>query len=729
MARRPLCLFAVLAVTALTPAPAFGHAAFVASTPDPGAQLDDPPSALTLGFTEPLNRQLSTAAVFRVADGKRVAAAVRAPTVRQLVVKTPKPLGKGAYRVQWHTVSTQDGHALEGSYSFGVRVAAAGGEHTVEQSPLARGGWLRVVLRGLLYAAALVLVAALLLPLLVPVAGHRWPVPDRLRGVIDVEPVRDRVGRRTADVAGLAVGAAVAATLAEAADAAGSLSPVGLADFLLANEAGVGRVLVVIALGAATLTWQRWRRTAAVLSILALGAIAASGHAASATPRLPSIFNDWLHLVAVSVWLGGIALLVMTWAPALRRADQAERLAVAREVLAPFGRVALPAFVLVVLTGLVSLAAELGRLDALWTTSYGRVLAVKVSLVALVAALSAVHALRLRPRLLAANPHPSWRNERRHWRLVVLEPVVGLGVIGAVALLVAFPLPPRQLGDAAEEARAAGPACDPCPLPRPAADELPVADGAGSQLVAAWIRRTPGDLRGTVRILDYKGRPSGLPFEIPGALQAACGRGCADFRLPSSAGAVVVAVRERGRVFRARLPGRWRAEGNASARRLVRRAQAAMRALRSVRQVERVTSGPGSFAATRYLLRAPDRMAYRTTRAVESVVLGGRQWTRAPGTDWRRGQYAGGLPFRTRSWFRWTTYARAVRLLGVRRYGGRRWAEIALMDEGTPVWLRLTVDLATGMVTGQRMVAPAHFATSRYDRFNRRVRIAPPEGR
>jgi len=154
-----------------------------------------------------------------------------------------------------------------------------------------------------------------------------------------------------------------------------------------------------------------------------------------------------------------------------------------------------------------------------------------------------------------------------------------------------------------------------------------------------------------------------------------------------------------------------------------------MRGLRSVRQVERVTSGPGSFAATRYLLRAPDRMAYRTTRAVESVVLGGRQWTRAPGTDWRRGQYAGGLPFRTRSWFRWTTYARAVRLLGVRRYGGRRWAEIALMDEGTPVWLRLTVDLATGMVTGQRMVAPAHFATSRYDRFNRRVRIAPPEGR
>jgi copper transport protein len=729
MARRPLCLVAVLAATALSPAPAFGHAAFVASTPDPGARLDDPPDALTLGFTEPLNRQLSTATVVGVADGRPVAATVRAPSARRLVVRTAKPLGRGAYRVQWHTVSTQDGHALEGSYSFGVRVAAAGGEHTVEQSPLARGGWLRVVLRGLLYAAALVLVAALLLPLLVPGTGRRWPVPDRLRGVIDVEPVRDRVARRTADVAALAVGAAVATTLAEAADAAGGVSPTRLADFLLANEAGIGRVLVVIALVAATLTWQRRRRLAAVLSILALGAIAASGHAASATPRLPSILNDWLHLLAVSVWLGGIALLVMAWGPTLRRADQAERLGVAREVLAPFGRVALPAFVLVVLTGMVSLVTELGRLDALWTTSYGRVLAVKVALVALVATLSAVHALHLRPRLLVANPHPSWRTERRHWRLVALEPVVGTGVIGAVALLVAFPLPPRQLGDATEEAMAAAPACRPCPLPRPAANELPVADGAGSQLVAAWIRRTPGDLRGTVRILDYKGRPSGMPFAIPGARQAACGRGCADFRLPSNAGAVVVTVRERGRVYRARLPARWRAEGSAAARRLVRRAQAVMRGLRSVRQVERVTSGPGSFAATTYLLRAPDRMAYRTTRAVESVVLGDRQWTRAPGTVWRRGRYAGGLRFRTRSWFRWTTYARAVRLLDVRRYGGGPWAELALMDEGTPVWIRLKVDLATGRVAGQRMVAPAHFATSRYERFNRAVRIAPPEGR
>ena len=52
--------------------------------------------------------------------------------------------------VRWHSVSTDDGHALEGSFSFGVRASALGGQHTLVQSPLARGGLLRIGLRGLL---------------------------------------------------------------------------------------------------------------------------------------------------------------------------------------------------------------------------------------------------------------------------------------------------------------------------------------------------------------------------------------------------------------------------------------------------------------------------------------------------------------------------------------------------------------------------------------------------
>jgi len=45
-----------------------------------------------------------------------------------------------------------------------------------------------------------------------------------------------------------------------------------------------------------------------------------------------------------AVWLGGIALLALLWGPEVRSTSRGTRVAVAREVLAPFGPVAVGAF-------------------------------------------------------------------------------------------------------------------------------------------------------------------------------------------------------------------------------------------------------------------------------------------------------------------------------------------------------------------------------------------------
>ena len=104
-----------------------------------------------------------------------------------------------------------------------------------------------------------------------------------------------------------------------------------------------------------------------------------------------AIVADWAHLLGAAVWVGGIALIALAWAPALRRGTEA-RLAVARHVLAPFGRVALPAFCVVVVAGVVNAAVELGAPSDLWQTAYGRVLLVKIALVGAIAAASYGHA-------------------------------------------------------------------------------------------------------------------------------------------------------------------------------------------------------------------------------------------------------------------------------------------------------------------------------------------------
>jgi hypothetical protein len=152
-----------------------------------------------------------------------------------------------------------------------------------------------------------------------------------------------------------------------------------------------------------------------------------------------------------------------------------------------------------------------------------------------------------------------------------------------------------------------------------------------------------------------------------------------------------------------------------------------MRGLRGIRELEQISSGPGTAARTEYRLRAPDRLAWRTGRGVESVVVGDRQWLRTADGPWREGEYGSGLAFKTRSWFAWRRYARTVRLLGERTARGRRLLELALMDEGTPVWFRLTVDGDSGRVLSERMIARARFVDTTFSDFGRRFAIEPPE--
>jgi hypothetical protein len=243
--------------------------------------------------------------------------------------------------------------------------------------------------------------------------------------------------------------------------------------------------------------------------------------------------------------------------------------------------------------------------------------------------------------------------------------------------------------------------------------------------VAAWVRRAPGLLTGEVRLIDIEGKPSRAPFSVLGARQSTCGTGCRRFTLTGNPSRLDIALRERGRRYVTSLPARWEPTANDRARRVLERAERTMRHLRSVRQLETVTSGPGSFARVAYDLRAPDRLAYRTSGGEHSVVVGPRQWIRVGSGPWMKSLYAGG-PFRTRSWFRWSPYAVAIRLLGVTRQRGRRVAELALMDPGTPAWLRLRVDLGSWRVLDDRLVTKGHFWVQRYIRFDQPLSIRPP---
>ena len=53
-------------------------------------------------------------------------------------------------------------------------------------------------------------------------------------------------------------------------------------------------------------------------------------------------------------------------------------------------------------------------------------------------------------------------------------------------------------------------------------------------------------------------------------------------------------------------------------------------------------------------------------------------------------------------------------------------AEVAAADPGTPVWFRLAVQVSTGRVLREELVARARLIRHRFFGFNGRVTITPP---
>jgi len=716
-------LAAVLVPLMLTaiPAHAAAHAAFVESQPQPGVRLEAGPAEIRVEFTEPLDRSLAAAVLVNTETGRKVPSEAGPGEERELVLRPTERLARAPYRVDWHTVSTVDGHALEGSFSFGVQTAAVQSGHDLEQSPLARAGWLRIAGRGLFYAALFFFAGGLFARVALGRGGEpaAWLIPDAER----LDPVSaaraDRMWRWTLSAGWLAVTGAIAVTVAESLDASGSRGAEGVSDFLLSNDAGLARLVMSAAVLLAVTQASRLPLAASAWLAIAFGAIALGGHANSAEPRVWAVLSDWIHLLAAAVWIGGLAQIALFWTTPWTGRRGRDRLAAVRSVLPRFGRVALPAFVVVVVSGGVNALIELGHPEALWETAYGRVLSVKIALVGAIAIVSYLHALRIRPLLLRGNPHVQERLQRRHWRMVAAEPFLALGAIAAVAALVTFPLPPDQLGEAGE-ASAAAP-CEPCPLEAARDAELPVANQAGPNIAAFWLRRQPGELTATVRLLDNKTKPvDEADVEASQGEVSDCGGGC--WRVITPPGATLtVAVNSGGAERTVSVPARSGLATEQRARRILRRAQAAMRRLGTLRMRESLTSGLGEGVRSHYRFAAPDRMSYRTDSGTRVVAIGKTGYTSIGGEPFHQGPF-GADGFQFARLFRWTAYGRDVRLLP----GVRRVIRLAVYDPATPVWYLLEIDRRSHRVLEERMVAPGHFMDRRYFGFDLPVRIVSP---
>jgi putative copper export protein len=169
--------------------------------------------------------------------------------------------------------------------------------------------------------------------------------------------------------------------------------------------------------GAALVSCLRGRPYVAPFAVLAAALLPFAGHAAGVQPQAAGAeLADVLHIVSAGMWAGGILALASLKPPEGWKAPEA------RTLLERFGRVAPIAFGITALTGVLRATEQLHAIGDLWATSYGLVLTCKTAGVLVMLVLATM----------------AWR---RAVALVSVDAYLAVGVVGATALLAAFPPP------------------------------------------------------------------------------------------------------------------------------------------------------------------------------------------------------------------------------------------------------------------------------------------------
>ena len=126
---------------------------------------------------------------------------------------------------------------------------------------------------------------------------------------------------------------------------------------------------------------------------------ALAGHASIQSPIGVFFPSDVLHVLAASVWVGGIACLLLVLPAATRQLEGPQRSRLLLATLARFSPLALAAVIAIAVTGVVQAYIDVRSLNALFHTTYGALIIVKIVLLLALIGLGWINRERVIPAL------------------------------------------------------------------------------------------------------------------------------------------------------------------------------------------------------------------------------------------------------------------------------------------------------------------------------------------
>jgi copper transport protein len=438
MRRLAVILACVLGGAALFGGSADGHANYVRSNPAADARLVKPPTEIRIEFSEPPDPRGSEIQVLDT-SGKRYDKNDVAPSGDPNGLRVSlEPISDGGYLVAWTTTSAVDGHSTKGSFAFAVGSGPLPAPPPVPEA-VPPPSPLEILGRALSYAGIALGLGTAFFVLFVAPAG--------------TDP------RRESSLLGIAGVLILVGSLALMLDQGAKMPPrLGV---MLGVRAFAGLMLAAVAItprlalmrpvgalaGGGVMTLGpfatfRPRRMIALAAGVAAAMTATLVSHATALGSLKGMALDFVHVLAVSVWTGGVVALL--WCVLLARRDQtAEDARALGTTVWRFSVTALIATALLITAGVLQALDRLVLINDFYETPYGIALAVKIVLVVIAVAIGAVNLLRFGPRLRAGI-----RARAALVRDTLAETAIFVVIIVAASFLTAF-APPAQPSAAA----------------------------------------------------------------------------------------------------------------------------------------------------------------------------------------------------------------------------------------------------------------------------------------
>jgi copper transport protein len=458
--RRAL-LAATLALL-VVPAAASAHATLLGTVPAQGARLERAPARVELRFDESVEAAFGSLTVFDPRGNPIRTGAVSGRGAR-VAVKLPPDLKDGTYTATYRVISA-DGHPVSGGFVFSVGDGAPATKSV--DALLAGGGTGRIttaafaVVRAIQYGAIALGLGPLAFLLLCWLPGLRavaggdaaWQAASdafafRTQRIIVAACLAGLLSGIVALVLQGAVGEGSTFWLAAKPEVVDAVlgtrfgTAWGLASLAWALALGAMAIqrplprLRPASLGATGLALPPPRVLALAVPLVALAFLPAmGGHASVQSPVWLLVPANVLHVLAMSAWLGGIAVLVLALRGATTTLEPGDRERLLAAVVGRFSTLAGVAIAVLLASGVVQGIVEVRTFPHLLDTAFGRAVLIKVVVALAIVALGSVNRRRLLPALRRSDtPGRAGVLLRRTLKTELALGAVAIAVTGALS--------------------------------------------------------------------------------------------------------------------------------------------------------------------------------------------------------------------------------------------------------------------------------------------------------